>query len=96
MYEKPQRTRDVSERSIRNSLQPKKNSMRKLRKRMDSKGTNTINTFLKLNLSPLPLTEMPVENKCERLVPSTPSVAQPKPSIPLQDYRQGHSSHALT
>lgn len=65
--------------------------MRKLRKRMDRKGTNTINTFLKLNLSPLPLTEKPVENKCERFAQSIPAVTQPKASIPLQDYRQGHS-----
>lgn len=65
--------------------------MRKLRKRMDRKGTNTINTFLKLNLSPLLPTEMPIENKCERSAQSIPSVAQPEPSIPLQDYRQGHS-----
>lgn len=50
---------------------------------MDRKGTNTINTFLKLNLSPLPLTEKPVENKCERFAQSIPAVTQ-YPSAGLQ------------
>lgn len=74
--------------------QPRDNLMRKLEKNGQKRNTCNKHISEAQPFPPLPTPpEGPVENR-HNVVLSTPSVAGPNPSIPLQDYRQGHSSHA--
>lgn len=90
------RRRAASERTgIHNSnLQTSKSHTEKIKEKNEQKRNKYNKHISKPQPFSLNPTEVRVENTRERFAQSILSVALPKPSISLSDYRQRHSSHA--